>query len=464
MLGDVPGVAASEDFRGPTGHLSDDVDDNAPARPDRLHLVRETDVADHNDALRPEASHKSEDPGVGVEMVADRVGPEALEHLTDCHPPFRELPALPSGGLAFGGGYTCEDFDALAHRGREPLAPMFDLALLKSRADEVGDRVLAGTHAGAPDADGQGTDLVILVVHLHVLPHAPLLQYLYAPVIMQRLLTATIVVLAIVVIAWALGAPTTLALLAFGAAAIYMSADVAARAAGGFKAWTTVRGGGDSDSSPKASPPFQLEDFEWADATIYSSPRGDQILQEICFFRRTAGGARRIVDGTAHVGVDTAVLAHSFPEASITAIERDPDVFRVLGRNLEEHGYADRVTTLNTSVVNYLESSPPEADLFYLDPPWGGPDYKKSDTLPPLQPEPGSKKPAAPLHKVVNLALEVAPVVVLKVPHNFEYRSFETRLKGHVVGVTRIKYPGAAPRARAVFLLLEIRKTACREE
>jgi hypothetical protein len=56
------------------------------------------------------------------------------------------------------------------------------------------------------------------------------------------------------------------------------------------------------------------------------------------------------------------------------------------------------------------------------------------------------------------------PVVVLKTPHNFNYRSFEQKIDAHVVSVTRVKYRKRNYRGkRALFNLLEIRKTACRE-
>ena len=64
----------------------------------------------------------------------------------------------------------------------------------------------------------------------------------------------------------------------------------------------------------------------------------------------------------------------------------------------------------------------------------------------------------------MDAALKVAPVVILNAPHNFDFRAFEQKTKGHVVGITRIKYRKATMRRkRALYVLLEIRKSACRE-
>lgn len=265
----------------------------------------------------------------------------------------------------------------------------------------------------------------------------------------SALLVAIAVLLVIVVAAVATRSPAALLLAAagIGAAWVLLAKTSNARYTGG-------------EEAPR--PPFALEDFEWAEATGFSSPRGDQILQEICFFRRVAPGARRIVDATAHVGVDSAVLAHSFPQAKITAIEYDPDVYKILNANLERHGYSDRVDALNESSADYFlrHGGEPDADLVYFDPPWGGPGYKKTSDL-YLR---SSQGKGVPVSKVVNAVLGSSDaLVVLKTPHNFDYRAFERRLKGFVTGVARIVYPKAPASGRAVFNLLEIRKRACRE-
>jgi hypothetical protein len=41
----------------------------------------------------------------------------------------------------------------------------------------------------------------------------------------------------------------------------------------------------------------------------------------------------------------------------------------------------------------------------------------------------------------VTQALEVAPIVVVKVPHSFNYRVFERQISGHIVNIARIQPP-----------------------
>ncbi len=215
-----------------------------------------------------------------------------------------------------------------------------------------------------------------------------------------------------------------------------------------------------------AAAPFDLDDFEHAAATVYSSPRADQILQEIFYFRHLVceEPVNRVIDATAHVGVDTAVLAYAFPDANITAVERVLKTSQIHARNMKKLGFADRVSTIHGSADEYLADTPP-ADLVYLDPPWGGPGYGKMSDIPLSGKADIDTIPLAP---VINAALKVAPVVVLKAPHDFDYQKFEQGIDGHVVSIARIKYPEAKARGkfrpkRAVFILLEIRKTARRE-
>ena len=203
-----------------------------------------------------------------------------------------------------------------------------------------------------------------------------------------------------------------------------------------------------------------LDKFETTAATGYSTVRGRPafLRQEVAYFGevRQRINPHTIIDGTAHVGVDTAILAQIFPTAQLTAVERDPETYRRLAKNMSAAGLDNRVHTVNQSVVDYFNSRDPRAphaDLVYLDPPWGGPGYSTADDLP----LPGDKgDPPTPLHILVNRVLASGtPLVVLKVPHNFQHARFANRLEGgRIVRVTPVEYQQR--RARAAFLLLEI--------
>lgn len=269
----------------------------------------------------------------------------------------------------------------------------------------------------------------------------------------------------------ALAAVITL-LIALVAALLASSTRAGAPARGGaaesFRAKAaTIVDGGASASAPKLAP-FGPEDFAQAPATRYSSPRREHIAQELEYFATHPPGAARAVDLTAHVGVDTAVLAEALRAragAEVVAVERDPAVFALLRQNAAPGGpVAGRapVTLVEASAVDVAADPAafglrPPYDLAYLDPPWGGPAYKRRRAISdlPLDGAGGARHPLAP---VVDAALaNLAPVVVVKAPFNFDVAAFERRLQAGRVVETRRVFSGArAP--RPAFVLLEVRR------
>lgn len=81
-----------------------------------------------------------------------------------------------------------------------------------------------------------------------------------------------------------------------------------------------------------------------------------------------------VCDGTACVGGDTIHFSSAFRE--VFAWEVDTERFRALKNNINIYGIKN-VTTINGSIVN----STGECDLLYLDPPWGGPEYKNNGAV-----------------------------------------------------------------------------------
>lgn len=164
---------------------------------------------------------------------------------------------------------------------------------------------------------------------------------------------------------------------------------------------------------------FTMDDFEKEPGvTEHSSPQKFAIVQEIQLFKKISPGARRVADLTAHVGVDTTVLAHAFPDAKITAVERHSGIAARLHRNMATMGISDRVTTVTGDAVKWMATASADFDLIYVDPPWGGKSYKKSAKatfgLSDLS-----------LGEVAKRALKLAPVVVFKVPYNYDMRVFD---------------------------------------
>lgn len=86
---------------------------------------------------------------------------------------------------------------------------------------------------------------------------------------------------------------------------------------------------------------------------------------------------RTFLDATAHVGVETVALAKAF-KLKGKAIELEPDRVKLLRRNLKAHGLEKRIEAVEGDGA---EAVTDPVDLLYIDPPWGGPSYKKRDSV-----------------------------------------------------------------------------------
>lgn len=82
-----------------------------------------------------------------------------------------------------------------------------------------------------------------------------------------------------------------------------------------------------------------------------------------------------ITDATACIGGDTLNFASKF--AHVHSIELKEDNFKALTNNVEVYGYQN-ITLHNADSVTFFNWN---THILYVDPPWGGKDYKKHENL-----------------------------------------------------------------------------------
>lgn len=188
------------------------------------------------------------------------------------------------------------------------------------------------------------------------------------------------------------------------------------------------------------------------ETTIYSSLLPHHVSGTVTAFRKFGVSTGRIVDATAHVGCDTLNLERMYPRAEIIAIEEDPCTFKCLVQNLAS--CQSRVTAVNADCTQYLRKNdiPKDITLVYFDPPWGGSDYFHQKSLDLFL---GGK----PISDIVRHTLEkVAPLVVLKVPTNFNMSGFLADLQIVLMSVHPITKPFGKKKGEVIYSLLEIRR------
>ena len=83
-----------------------------------------------------------------------------------------------------------------------------------------------------------------------------------------------------------------------------------------------------------------------------------------------------ITDGTANNGGNTIAFSHMFKK--VNSIEIDEKEYKILQNNIKEYKLKN-VTTYNDDFVDKINTL--KQDVIFLDPPWGGRNYKSKRNL-----------------------------------------------------------------------------------
>jgi len=118
----------------------------------------------------------------------------------------------------------------------------------------------------------------------------------------------------------------------------------------------------------------------------------------------------RITDATANIGGNT--LQFGIHGMIVDAYEIDKDTFDALNHNIGVYGL-NNIKTYNEDYTKIYKNK--KQDVVFLDPPWGGSDYKKYDKL-------KLKLSGIDVVDIINYIInkDLASVVILKAPFNFD--------------------------------------------
>jgi len=119
-----------------------------------------------------------------------------------------------------------------------------------------------------------------------------------------------------------------------------------------------------------------------------------------------------ITDATACIGGSAVSLSKIFKQ--VNAIEIDEERFKLLKHNIEIL-QCNNVNCINSNSIE--ECKKIYQDVIFLDPPWGGPEYKKSDNIDLFMSN-------IPFTDVCNLLSDYCKFIVIKVPINFNEEKF----------------------------------------
>jgi 16S rRNA G966 N2-methylase RsmD len=118
----------------------------------------------------------------------------------------------------------------------------------------------------------------------------------------------------------------------------------------------------------------------------------------------------KILDATSGVGGNSISFGLNF--SSVISIEKNKERFNYLVENLNSFKLKNKV--INDSFFNHIDE---DYELIFIDPPWGGPNYKYEKSLSLSM----DKK------KIIDIVIELKnknKIVVLKLPFNYDLNEF----------------------------------------
>lgn len=123
-----------------------------------------------------------------------------------------------------------------------------------------------------------------------------------------------------------------------------------------------------------------------------------------------------ILDGTGGLGGNTISFSKYFK--NITSIELNKERCDMLENNVKLFNLLN-VTVVNTNSVKYMYENLSKFDIFFFDPPWGGPDYKKQSNL-------RLKMDSLDLDIIIdNINKKTSnKLIVFKLPFNYDFEQF----------------------------------------
>jgi 16S rRNA G966 N2-methylase RsmD len=127
---------------------------------------------------------------------------------------------------------------------------------------------------------------------------------------------------------------------------------------------------------------INLFDLEFDDIGLYSIslPKDADIISN--FIKDNINNINNndisIIDGTAGIGGNSISFCNHFK--TVIAFEIDVHRFNILNNNLKVYG-CDNILTYNLNSIDNLTINNSQPNVYFFDPPWGGPNYKKYKNL-----------------------------------------------------------------------------------
>jgi 16S rRNA G966 N2-methylase RsmD len=152
--------------------------------------------------------------------------------------------------------------------------------------------------------------------------------------------------------------------------------------------------------------------LKYDDEGLWSITYPDDAEQISSIIKSEIGENITIIDGTCGLGGNLLSFAKNFK--NVIGIEISKERFQLLVNNISQYNY-NNINLINDNIVNHLEKI---ADAFFIDPPWGGPEYLEHRNI---RIKLGEYKLINIINKIKN---KKDKIIFLKLPKNYDLSEF----------------------------------------
>jgi len=130
----------------------------------------------------------------------------------------------------------------------------------------------------------------------------------------------------------------------------------------------------------KLFPNVNFEKIQYDKEGLYSITHYDEAnnISELIISNFNNKENLKILDGTGGLGGNTISFSKFFK--NVTSIEIDKNRCDMLKNNIKLYNL-NNIKIINDDSIKFLLVNKENYDIYFFDPPWGGPDYKKIKNL-----------------------------------------------------------------------------------
>jgi len=154
----------------------------------------------------------------------------------------------------------------------------------------------------------------------------------------------------------------------------------------------------------------------------------DEISTKIKLFEKTGITINTILDSTAGLGGNTLSFANYFNK--VISVEYDKERFELLKNNIDNYTY-NNIVLHNFDFLQILKEINEQIDVVFVDPPWGGPNYKFDDNL-NIKISNTSLSDICILLDNYSFNDNKIKIIIFKLPYNFNYNEMIDNCKSIV--------------------------------